>query len=189
MSSFVSKVKSKYLLQVLSYLVKGEEIKLDLSKVSNAMQWAKKNIADIGEEVEDNEGEVTLQLTEQDEDRIDAYCGKYAEIIKKPKIIIYRAVALNNIKQLKLNDIGMHWSFEKEGAGVYGADSSKYKNVFVLTGEVNPKGINWEYGLTSFVYYGEDQWECALEIDTPVTIIAVDDEKLEKPLKAKVGKT
>jgi hypothetical protein len=193
-----SKLAEMYESKNLDHLFKTQEINakyssdLDLSKGSSVFEWVKENVPDVGIDVDDESEEgYSIRLTEEEEDRINEYCNKYADVINEPKIEIYRGVKLNNIKNLDLKDIGMYWTFEKECADYYGSgkrEPPKNAKLYVLTGIINPKNIEWEHGLTSFIWYGPDQWECALEIGTPVTIIAIDDEKLEKPLKAKVGK-
>ena len=42
-----------------------------------------------------------------------------------------------------------------------------------MVGEIAPRHVDWEYGFTSFMYYGEDQWEISLENNSPVAIVAL----------------
>jgi len=58
---------------------------------------------------------------------------------------------------------------------------------YILEGNINPKNIDWEYGFHSFIWYGEDQWECALNKGANVKIIAINEKELEKPIIAIVG--
>jgi hypothetical protein len=166
---------------------------LDLSKFEAAKEWAVDNIDGVSEiyddeayEDEDDEfAEVYKEKKQEETDiKIEEYMSKYSEVKNKTSIEIYRAVCLEDIKQLDLENIGRHWSFKREGVGCY-EGNEKYP-MFVLTGLANTKIIDWEYGFESFMWYGQDQWECALNHGS-VTITHIDDKKLDKPLQAKVG--
>jgi len=192
----------------LEEIVLGEDIpleatatkELDLTSFDDAKEWVLEN-TDIEYAEEDEEDEDDDKDDENDiyknasnemmDDRIHTYMSKYAEVIDKPFITVYRAVVLENISKLDFNNIGIHWSFEKDGAGAYGLnrDMKENEKEYILTAKINPKDIDWEYGFTSFMYYGEDQWECA--VDGKVTVIAIDGlskkEKIKLPLKGKTG--
>ena len=125
-------------------------------------------------------------------DLIHSYINKYNELKNKDSIEIYRLVKLNEEKDLDKKNIGMHWSFSPDGVGDYGGDHPKRVahgtgNSFVLTGNVDPQFIDWVYGFSSFMWYGEDQWECALLKGAKVTITKINDKVLNKPIVAKVG--
>ena len=123
------------------------------------------------------------------DERLNEYISKYNEVKSKTQLEIYRVVVLENIAQLDLKNIGIHWSFEKSGAGDYGLNRSKTKKdkTYKLTAIINPKDICWEYGLTSFMWYGADQWECALNEKAKVTVTKIEglteDDKIKLPIK------
>jgi len=86
------------------------------------------------------------------------------------------------MEYIRWDNIGTHWSFEKHGAGVYGELPSglgKSTQDILLTGTTEPKYVDWEYCFTSFIYYGEDQWECALDDGSPVRITHINDKPIE----------
>ncbi len=125
------------------------------------------------------------------QNRVYDYCYKYRQTVKQETIEIYRGVKLDNINDLVLNPVGTYWSFEKSGVGEYGSGSGVWKNpkkdskLFVLTGIIKTKDIDWKHGLTSFIYYGDNQWECSLKNGTNVLITHIDDNELDIPLQAK----
>ena len=152
---------------------------LDLSNESSAREWAEKNINDL---------EWDGDYGQQTEERVSAYVYKYKEVMGRPTIEIYRAVCLKAITDLDLKKVGTHWSFDEKGVGCYGNGGDRDVpggKMFVLTATANTKDIDWEYGFTSFMYYGEDQWECALNPGSKVSITAVDDKELPKPTSGK----
>lgn len=142
------------------------------------LKWIEKNAPDV--EIKGGGPEAEMMLN-----RVDAYQYKYEQVMRSPTVTLYRAVVLKSIDALDTKKIGTHWSFEKDGAGAYGLNRSMHKDdkEFILTGIAQTKDIDWEYGFTSFLYYGEDQWECALNPGAHVEITQVDEEPLEKPLR------
>lgn len=120
-------------------------------------------------------------LTDEQEERIQTYVDHYNSINSK-YIRIYRAIRLDDISQLDVNNIGLFWSFFKHGAQ---PQNGKGKNTYVLTGIINTKNIDWETGFMSFFYYGEDQFECAVNTNVPIKIVEIDN----KPIKPFITKT
>ena len=163
------------------YSTLAKKSSLDLSHFSDAKEWVKENVDDVynGEEYQEMVGD----------ERLNEYISKYNEVKSKTQLEIYRVVVLENIAQLDLKNIGIHWSFEKSGAGDYGLNRSKTKKdkTYKLTAIINPKDICWEYGLTSFMWYGADQWECALNEKAKVTVTKIEglteDDKIKLPIK------
>lgn len=149
---------------------------LDLSDPEAAWEWVKANVADIDEDFESIAREHT-----------EAYCRKYLEVQQKGVAEIHRVVVLPSIDQLDTARIGTHWSFERHGAGDYGLNRQRLPEdkTWLLTGRATPTDIDWEYGLYSFVWYGEDQWECSLKGGVEVPVIAVNGETLPCPLECR----
>jgi len=162
-----------------------------------AIQWAIEN-TDIeswlpDEEVPEYEGAINVSedqykqaLKDYYTERAEAYSAKYHQVKDLPQVTIYRSVMLKNIDDIDWDNVGTHWSFEKSGAGAYGDVSPtvrKKGKEYVLTGVVEPQYIDWEYCFTSFMYYGEDQWECALDELSPITVTHVDDKPIN-PIQA-----
>lgn len=167
-----------------------------LSNYDTARKYAYDNIDDVAiafDDYEENKDDIhTKYSRDKYIDLIDLYVDKYNELKNKDLVTIYRLVKLNSIKDLDINNIGKHWSFEKSGVGAYGEqhpNKGMMKNgkSFILEGDVNPKYIDWIYGFNSFIWYGEDQWECALIKGSKVLINSINDEELENSISSVVG--
>lgn len=109
-------------------------------------------------------------------EKCSLYSDKYHNVMKQSSITIYRAIRAPSVEDIDFNNIGTHWSFRSEGAGSYGEVQQEWRNHkdIVLTATAQPKDVDWEYCFTSFMYYGEDQWECALDEGSKVNIIEID---------------
>lgn len=167
-----------------------------LSNYDTAMKYAYDHIDDVAETFdyyEENPDDIQTSYRRDNYiDLINLYVDKYNELKKQNVVTIYRLVKLNSIDDLQVDNIGMHWSFEKDGVGAYGENHPKKYMMqtgkpFILEGNVNPKYIDWVYGFQSFIHYGEDQWECALVKGAKVLINAINDEELNQPIEAIVG--
>ena len=166
-----------------------------LSTPQQAWEWAKENV-DI-EFTEDDLRDTSLSESERNrleshiemnKERASLYSIKYNYIKKNSgNIVIYRVIKVLSFDNIDWDNIGTHWSFEKEGAGAYGdirPNIIKKGADILLTGMVNVKDIDWAYCFTSFMYYGEAQWECALDDGAKVIITHVNNEKLNSPIQA-----
>ena len=106
-------------------------------------------------------------------------------------IELYRALELeekNGKVLLSVACLGKAWSRYRHGAGVYGHTPKRTKSVKVVIAALfKPKDIDWEYGLQSFLYYGQDQWEISVKQNKPVLLVEVADRRLEPPVKANTG--
>ena len=167
-----------------------------LNDFESAKQWANVHIDEVGTAIEDHDADPNDDILQHHYDNymdlIYLYVNKYNELKNKDSVEIYRLVKLNEEKDLDNKNIGMHWSFKPEGVGDYGGMHPKRLALnkgksFVLTGTVDPKFIDWAYGFSSFMWYGEDQWECALLKGAKVTITKINDKELDKPILAKVS--
>lgn len=165
-----------------------------LSNYESAMKFAYENIDDVAESFdayEEDPDDIHLSYSRDKYiELIELYVDKYNELKNKDTVTIHRLIVLKSLKDLNVNDIGIHWSFEKDGVGSYGGNHPgrvlKGKS-YILEGETSPKNIDWKYGFHSFVWYGEDQWECALKTGAKVLVAKINNKKLEKPIIAKVG--
>jgi hypothetical protein len=154
-----------------------------LDSYLTAKQWAEENVPDSFD-AEDHYLEGIIYP------RIREYVDFFNSTKSKGEITLYRAIVLkSDMSNLNLKNIGSHWAFEKSGAGSYGLnrDKKKDESEFIFTGIAKTKDIDWEYGFESYLYYGEEQKECALEPGTKVTLTHVDDKKMQKPLIGVVG--
>ena len=166
-----------------------------LLNYESATKYAYENIDDVADCFDSHHKEQNIQTKfcfENYIDRIESYVDKYNKLKKENEVKIYRLVKLDSISDLDINEIGKHWSFEKSGVGSYGGmhpkrDMEKTGKPYVLTAIISPKDIDWVYGFSSFIWYGEDQWECALMPKTQVLIIKINDKTLSDPIKAQVG--
>jgi len=155
-----------------------------LETPESAWEWAKYNV-DVEVTEEDLSGD-----NDEDQSRIEAmlesyhhacqaYSERYLEVMDAPTVQIYRAIRAPSVQHIDWDNVGTHWSFVLGGAGSYGDIPPKWRKCgdIIVTGIVNTKDIDWEYCFTSFMYYGTDQWECALDDGAPVTIVAINGEK------------
>jgi hypothetical protein len=172
------------------FILKREENRCDyLENFKKAKRWAQENINDLPSSFYDNnedkysqEDIITKELIEK---RIREYVTMYGEISPEDTITLYRAICVSTIKHIDFDAIGVYWSFKKEGADCYGANSEE-KPRFILKGDLKGKDIDWEHGFYSFVWYGEEQWECALKKGSIITIKEINGEKLKNPKKARI---
>lgn len=167
-----------------------------LSNYETATKYAYENIEDVAESFdayEEDKNDIQAEYSRDNYiERIELYVDKYNELKNSNKITIYRLIKLNSIKDLDIKDIGKHWSFDENGVGAYGERHPNIKMMktgepYILEAIINPKDIDWIYGFQSFIWYGEDQWECALNKGTNVKIIKINGEELKKPINAIVG--
>lgn len=187
---------------ILEYLNEGEILKeynsndSFLSNYESARKYAYDNIDDVAEAFdaydEDPDDIHASYSRDYYIELIELYVDKYNELKTQNSVTIYRLIKLNSLKDLDINNIGMHWSFEEDGVGAYGEQHPNRGMMitgksFVLEGDVNPKYIDWVYGFNSFIWYGEDQWECALIKGAKVIINSINNKKLNKPLNTIVG--
>lgn len=167
-----------------------------LSNYESARKYAYENIDDVAEAFDayDEDPDDIHASYSRDNyiELINLYVDKYNELKTQNSVTIYRLIKLNSLKDLDINNIGMHWSFEEDGVGAYGEQHPNRGMMstgksFVLEGVVNPKYIDWIYGFSSFIWYGEDQWECALIKGAKVIINSINNKELNKPLNTIVG--
>jgi len=165
------------LIRVLKKVVFGKTKALDLSDPDNAKEFAE-TLDDV---ILDDSPEGQMY-----EERLYAYMAQYRKVMAKPTTVLYRTIVLSDLSKLNLKHIGTHWSFEEEGAGAYGLnrEAKRDDKHFTFTGVAQTKDIDWEYGLTSFMWYGEDQWECALKEGSKVKLTHIDGEAIKKPINA-----
>lgn len=195
MNNLINNIIKEWL-QEQNYITEYNQYDSFLSDYETAKKYAYDNIDDVAEvfdAYEKNPDNLHISYAYENYiDLIDQYHDKYNELRDKNEVTIYRLIKLNDIANLDTNNIGKHWSFEKEGVGAFGEQHPNRQEMttgkpYILTGVVNPQDIDWIYSFHSFIYYGEDQWECSLEQNATVKIIEINDKKLDKPIIAKVG--
>lgn len=167
-----------------------------LKNYETAKRYAYENIDDVAEAFDEyNENPEDINNSYRKDkyvELIDLYVDKYNELKNNNNVTIYRLIKLNSLNDLDANNIGKHWSFEKSGVGAYGEQHPnrgmmKTGKSYILEGLVDSKNIDWIYGFNSFVWYGEDQWECALNKGAIVKILKINDNVLKKPINSIVG--
>jgi len=188
---------NEIILQEIHNLLEYNNQNSFLSSYETAKKYAYNNIDDVADafdEYNENPDNIHAEYAYNNYiELIDLYVDKYNELKSQNQVEIYRLVKLNSLKDLDLQNIGMHWSFEKSGVGDYGGHHPKQVEFksnakpYVLTAYANPNDIDWVYGFSSFIWYGEDQWECALNKGAEVIITHINDKKLNKELIAYVG--
>ena len=146
----------------------------------SAFRWARKHV-DIEED--------TYGLYE---DRASTYSDFAHDAFRHGYVVVYRMVRVPRIGdtwQIDMSCLGKAWSKERRGAGVYGMVPEDLESTgdILLTATVSAGDIDWEYGFTSFLYYGEDQWEVSMLPDSPVLLTHVAEEELGEPVVGSTG--
>ncbi len=189
-------MKGKFIKTIHEYLKEYNSEDSFLSSYETARKYAYDNIDDVAEAFDAyDEDPDNIHISHSRDnyiDLIDLYVDKYNELKTQKSVTIYRLVKLNSLNDLDVTNIGMHWSFERDGVGDYGgvhpnSGMTKTGKPFVLEGDVDTKYINWIYGFSSFIWYGEDQWECALNKGAKVIIDKINDTELKQPINSVVG--
>jgi hypothetical protein len=158
---------------------------LDLGNRDNVVSWLYKNAP---ESIFDDDGNIDWDyndpMTGDDlETLIYTYMEKYNEVSSESEIEIYRLVMLNTIKDLNLKNIGVFWSFEKNGVGAYGVGQKfSGNNPFVLNAIVNINDIDWEQGFYSFLAYGKSEFECYMKKGSKCLITHVNETEIKTPI-------
>ena len=173
---------------IREYLNKQQILKenLDLSNRDNVIAWLDKNAP---ESIFDDEGNVdwryTDPMTGDDlEMLIYTYMEKYDEVSSEYEIEIYRMVMLDSIKDLDLKNVGVFWSFDEDGVGVYGVGKKiSGENPFVLNAIVKTEDIDWEQGFYSFLAYGKSEMECYMKKGSGCLITHINEKELETPIE------
>lgn len=157
-----------------------------LETPESAWEWVKNNV-DIDIKYVDvdmeNISNYDKSLLNEYMEKSEMYSDRYHRVKDEKTITIYRAIRIKTLNDINWDKIGTHWSFERRGAGVYANTLLNTKDV-VLTGIIEPKYIDWPYCFTSFIYYGTDQWECALKYGSPVQITHIDNTPVNIKAKA-----
>jgi len=156
---------------------------IDFKNKNNVISWLNKNAPDALFDVDGNlDWNYTDVMTGDPlDDLIDTYIDKYKSVSNLPIAQIYRMVLLNTIDDLDLNNVGVFWSFDENGAGFY--DIKKTGDyLFILTATVNTNDIDWKQGFFSFLLYGKTEFDCYMKKGAPCIITHINGEKLSKPL-------
>lgn len=163
-----------------------------LRDANAAFRWAKRNVGDIKDDVDEMNKEEPSLGDEFYGHRAAAYSDFTNEAYRNGQVVIYRAIqvpVLNGIPQISWSNLGKSWSRTTGGVGVYGI--IPYGEVplreVLLQGTVKPQDIDWEYGFASFMYYGEDQWEVSMLSHSPVVVTHVDYDQLPDHILGDVG--
>jgi hypothetical protein len=148
-----------------------------------AVRWANRNV-DHGND------------REQLDELAEAYSYFARESYRKAHlgqpITVYRMVrvpVVNGVAAVDVNCLGKAWSATQGGAGVYGSVAHHGVNLadVIIEGRVMPEHVDWEYGYTSFLYYGESQWEVSLLTDSPVEVVKINGGELVPHVDGSTG--
>lgn len=148
-----------------------------LSSESAAVGWAKRYVNDLDWD-DDRE---TL------EDRASEYAGFAQKAWRNGSIEVHRAVSVPSHEKIRFDKLGKSWSYDRRGAGVYNKTVGEDEREVVLTAVVQPEDVDWEFGFTSFMYYGTDQSEVSMLAHSPVEVIAIDGKTLPEPVLGSTG--
>jgi len=161
--------------QVPAYLRDGD----------TALRWAKENL-DLSID-EDNHDVAAIE--EQDyENKAYAYAYFAMTAFEKPWLKVYRMVCVPSVKDIQIHNLGKAWSKEERGAGCYGTSGPDGSRSILVEGRVRPRDVDWAYGFSSFMMYGEEQWEVSMDENAPVLVTAIDGKSYDPPLKGSTGR-
>lgn len=104
---------------------------------------------------------------------IEQHIKSYMKLFKKPIINIQRKITVKNISDIKYNNLGVFWSFQKISVTFPHGIMSPYYTV-IFHGSTTHQNINWENSLDNFVYYGHDESEVKLFPDSKIVITDVE---------------
>lgn len=151
-----------------------------LDTPAGAYRWAKRCVTD-------------LYLDEPyRKEQVQRLCRLYSErfnyVKQHGQTTIHRAVTLDHPDQIVWDRLGNYWSFKPEGVGDYGNAYHEPRwpqlqtkgQIYILTAQVQFKGIDWPHGFTSFLYYGTDQWECAIEDRATLQVTAFNGQTIDR---------
>ena len=170
-----------------------------LTNSEKAVAWAIENVdIDVGDaqtlddlyDLLDNDDEENIWQQFDAERLIGAadYSTFAHEAFHAGLVTIYREVRVTDITKVRFDRLGKYWSRYPAGAEVQGQVYEPEASInVVLTGQIESENIDWEHGLISFCYYGEDQWEVATMADAPILVTHVNGQKLEPPVLGNVG--
>ena len=149
-----------------------------LDSTHDAIKWALKNVGDAREDYPAGSSSRAVSYRMRKEMDVETYVAEYHGVMAAGQARIWRAVEIPAGEDPRLwidwDEVGTHWSFRRRGAGVYsGGKVQGPTRVVVIEAVVQVAEIDWEYGFTSFWYYGEDQFECALVPGAKVEVVAI----------------
>ncbi len=125
-------------------------------------------------------------------DRADVYARFARSLEGHETIELYRAIAIpahaDPHAAIEFRCLGKSWSRYARCTGIYNGPSfqGKHREV-VVRAEAPTRGIDWPFGFTSFLFYGEDQWEVSLKPHTRLVVHAVDGRACLPPIRASTG--
>ena len=151
------------------------------------MKWAESHV-DLS--IDEDDEFVARAQREDYENRAYAYSAFAVDAARRPSIVLYRMICVPSAQDIQLHNLGKAWSKTPRGAGCYGMSHhprDKARDILVEA-EVRTKDIDWAYGFTSFMYYGEDQWEVSVNPNAPVLVRAINGKRYDPPLKGNTGR-
>ena len=147
---------------------------VDWSNYEQVRNWLE-SISDFLGELEGMDDQVVQQIVHETVERL---VDHYLSISGQEVVQIYRAITIPKgvapLQAIDWQNIGSHWSSMPEGVGSYGnvPEGVEDGEEVVVQGEVSPENVDWEYSMTSFVYYPE-QSEVSLNAGAPVKVTSV----------------
>lgn len=85
-----------------------------------------------------------------------------------PKLKLWRAVSLYDIKEFNLSRVGLYWSDNRTCSSSYWSEGG---DVYRITAEVDPDSVDWLATVIQRFMYGDQECEITLRPGTKVTLI------------------
>ena len=115
----------------------------------------------------------------------------YRDLKNKESVTIYRLIKSDSLETIDFNQIGIFWSFKRDGVGAYdfavrNEFNKDLKNPidFILQAEVNVNDIDWKLLISSYLIYGEEQSECSMKQGSSIIITHINDKELDNKINA-----
>lgn len=154
-----------------------------LKDTKSALKWARKNYEDVARYYDvsaivdlysTNRGTTTRDSFKELLHRISEYSKVYNTYLKEGKAEIYRMIDLpadvDPIDGINWKHVGEHWSFLRDGAGVYLGSEEEDARYYLIEAEVPFDCVNWEAGFVNYLAWGDSEFECTLESGCKILI-------------------
>lgn len=105
--------------------------------------------------------------------------SEYQELVSQYKklpnsLVLYRAVCLDDLKDLDTNRIGVHWSLNENTAECYEQDGiEKQKPEYTIKAQVSKSDVWWDATILHNIKYGEEESEITIKPKAPVKIQSI----------------
>ena len=150
-----------------------------------AWAWAQDNV-DLS--IDDSDKRIAKIQRDQYQAQASEYAWFARDTVQRETLNLWRMVCVKSSDAIQTYNLGKAWSVNRSAAGCYGSHSFRPgEREILIEGVVQTSDIDWAYGFTSFLYYGESQWEVSMDADAPVQIVSIDGKRYDPPIAGNTG--